>query len=302
MIQAKKIIGHQKQINFLKKIIKNDLTNQAYLFSGPEKVGKFTIAQEWAKAIILNQKFLAQKISSQKIISDLLILKPTSLEKKQKKIEQKIGVDEIREILKELTFYPSQGKYRVLIIDQAHLLTIQAQNALLKTIEEPNNTSFIILVTHQEKKILATIKSRCQIINFSLVSTQEMLQNNYEKEIVYFSMGRPGIAQEIKSSQIKRAKYQNFLVDLKNIFSANFSINQRFDLAEKLAKNEIKTKEMLDFWIWILWLKAHKEKSLLKKYFFYTKITQLNSLLEKISNSHANLRLQLENLFLNFSK
>ena len=139
-------IGNKKAVTLLEKTIQSGKVSQAYLFSGPEAVGKFTLAKFFSRAIISNQSFTSIlrniKVNAGKdnFLLDLIVLSPDVEEKNGIIREKDIPIEKIRNAQKELTLYPYQGKYKVLIINDAHKLTEQSQNALLKTLEEPNST------------------------------------------------------------------------------------------------------------------------------------------------------------------
>jgi len=290
-------IGHERQINFLRKITSDNNLAQAYIFSGPEKIGKFTLAKFWAQSLIYQKPLFA----GEKLVfsDDLLIITPLLKEKGNRMEEKDISVKTVREMSQKLSLYPGTGEKRVLIIDQAQRLTVEAQNALLKNMEEPNDTSLIILITHKEKDILDTVKSRCQIVNFSLVPTSVMLKAGWDKETVYFSMGRPGIARELKDNAGRKKEYQETFQDLQNLLQRNFPVFQRFQMAEKYALDKTVLINRLNFWIWILWLRAYREADFQLKKSLYLKIESIEKSLEKITDSNVNFRLETENLILN---
>lgn len=286
------IIGHQKQIKFLREAIENKKTSQAYLFTGPEGVGKFLVAEYFSEKLISNSK--------SRINPDLIIVKPEKIKKGKLIKEKKIDVETIRESQKELSFYPHSGKCKVLVVDDAHKLTLSAQNALLKSIEEPNGTSVIILISGRDEEILPTVKSRCQRINFNLVHTglirEKIVQAN-SREISFFSMGRPGLAVKMKEDndffESKKKDFEEF----RKFFSMN--INERIDLAEKGAKNNTQLFEKLEFWTWILRFQIYRNLENRRKVkSFAEAIKKINKTIEILKTTNANTRLVLENLLI----
>ncbi|PIP27427.1 MAG: DNA polymerase III subunit delta', partial [Candidatus Moranbacteria bacterium CG23_combo_of_CG06-09_8_20_14_all_39_10] len=159
------IIGHQKIINLLDRAIAKDAVSHAYLFSGPESVGKFTVALDFAERLIGN-------IDS--ISSDLISIKPEIEENKGVIKKLDIKIEAIRNLLHKLSLTSVGGRYKVVIIDDADRLNRTAQNALLKTLEEPNAKVVLILVCQDERKLLPTIISRCQKMRFGLVKEAEI--------------------------------------------------------------------------------------------------------------------------------
>lgn len=317
------MIGHQKIIKLLSQSIEKNKVAQAYLFSGPEGVGKFTLAKKFARNLISgkNLTILRNMVrngngsgseprdgdgKSKKFLSDLIILEPEIEEKKGVTKERDIKIERIRDVQKEMSLFPSQGNYRALIIDNAHKMNKVSQNALLKTIEEPNETSIIILVTHEEGKLLPTVKSRCQKIRFNLVADSEiekLLENaeilrkgsTFKNKIISFSAGRPGWA--VKMARDKKELYsrENALEELKKISVMN--IVQRLEMAEEFSKNIPEAIKKLELWIWIMHSGAMKNFGNAPR--FFKIIEKLENSADELKNTNANGRLVLENLIIN---
>ncbi|MFH0969050.1 MAG: AAA family ATPase [Patescibacteria group bacterium] len=289
-------IGNQKIVQFLSKVAGSNKIAQAYLFSGPERVGKFTLAKIFAKSLI--QRKPSKLENDNKNIPDLIIIEPEVEEKKGVIKEKDIKIEKIREIQKDLALFPYSGKFKVLIINNAHRMTVSAQNALLKILEEPNETSVIILITHEESKILPTIKSRCQKLSFSLASAEEIVNivsdSKEAKKLAVFSMGRPGLALEIKENK-DIFDLRNEHLNCLNRFHS-MGINERFNLSEKLSSNISELINFLEFWVWIIRIEALKRGE--RKFFNFQTIEKIGKSLEIIKNTNANVRLVIENLFL----
>lgn len=184
------IVGQDNIINILKNQIKTDSISHAYLFSGIRGTGKTSTAKVFAKSICcLNNKdgeacnecASCQNINSGES-SDILEIDAASNR----------GIDEIRDLKEKVAYMPNFGKYKVYIIDEVHMLTNEAFNALLKTLEEPPQHVVFIFATTESNKILPTILSRCQRFDFArieanvmvnhLSSILEQKQISYEKE------------------------------------------------------------------------------------------------------------------------
>ncbi len=295
-------IGNSKAVNLLNKAIENNKISQAYLFSGPESVGKFALAKIFANSIISEKNIFKNDTMSpskkEKSELDLIIIEPEIEEKKGIKKEKDIKIEQIRNAQKDLILYPYSGKKKVLIINNAHRMTVSAQNALLKSLEEPNKTSVIILVTHNDQAIISTIKSRCQKINFILADEEELkkiLKDEKNKEIVEFSMGRPGLALKMKENKEEFDARKKDFEEIKKFSS--LGINERFSLAEKMAVNLAETIKKLDFWIWIIRLESRKKRQR-KDFFNFKTIEKIEKALETIKRTNANAKLVIENLFL----
>jgi DNA polymerase-3 subunit delta' len=153
------IIGQERALLPLQKALQTGKINHAYLFVGPAGIGKFTAAQDFARAIIIGTDPQGEAYVKEKVHPDFMVVE---------KLESKtlIGIEQInREMEPWLALKPYRSSRRVVIIKDAHLLSIPAANALLKTLEEPPGHAVIILVS-DEQNLLETIISRCQVIRF----------------------------------------------------------------------------------------------------------------------------------------
>jgi DNA polymerase-3 subunit delta' len=162
----KDVLGHEKPIRFLKQAIKNNKVGHSYLFLGNEGIGRKFVALQFAKAInCLNRtdeedscdKCLSCKKIDQNIHPDILVLEPSG---------QTLKVDQVREMQKDLSFQPYEGRRRICILTAADRMAPNMSNTLLKTLEEPPLHTVIILIANSERFLLPTIISRCQSIHF----------------------------------------------------------------------------------------------------------------------------------------
>ncbi len=181
------IVGQKYIIQTLRNAIKYDRIGHAYLFAGPRGTGKTSTAKVFARALNCQDDSSiepcgecepCQKIENGRSI-DVVEIDAASNR----------GVDEIRELREKIKFYPGEGGYKVYIIDEVHMLTKEAFNALLKTLEEPPPSVVFVLATTEPFKVISTIHSRCQRFDFSLLSLsdiQQRLQFICEKEDVEY--------------------------------------------------------------------------------------------------------------------
>jgi DNA polymerase III subunit delta' len=288
-------IGNQKTFNLLAKSLKNGQLNHAYIFSGPEHVGKFTLAKMFAFGAISGSELGKETDALNKNAQlDLLVIAPEISEKKGVSKMRDIPIESIRDAQKSLSLFPFQGKYKIMLIDEAQKMSTSAQNALLKMLEEPNPTTIIILVTSEVDRLLATVQSRCQTINFGLVGDEEIL-DFFPQNVVSLSAGRPGLAKIIIENKEEFDFRSEAILDFDKIVSG--SINERLVLAEEFSKNIGKTLDKLNFWLWEMRKKAFLAKDFERRN-LYAGMEKIETSMSVLKRTNANARLVLETLFL----
>lgn len=166
------IIGQDSVVLALKNAILQDKVNHGYIFTGPRGVGKTTFARIFAKAInCLDFKDdLCNKCANCAAINE------NTLDLVEIDAASNNGVDEIRSLIEQVSLYPNQLKYKVYIIDEVHMLSKAAFNALLKTLEEPPSYAVFILATTELHKVPLTILSRVQKFDFSLYLKEDIIK------------------------------------------------------------------------------------------------------------------------------
>ena len=152
------IVGQNHIVSVLKNAIDKDQISHAYLFYGSRGTGKTSIAKIFANEVNGNEIYQKENV-------DIIEIDAASNN----------GVDEVRDIKEAIKFLPTEGKYKVYIIDEVHMLTTAAFNALLKTLEEPPAHVIFILATTEIHKIPATILSRCQRFEFKNLSQEQLV-------------------------------------------------------------------------------------------------------------------------------
>jgi len=173
------IVGQEHIVTTIKNAIKKNALTHAYLFSGSRGTGKTSSARIIAKALNClniqkeyepcNECENCQSINNGRLV-DLIEIDAASNR----------GIDEIRDLREKILFTPTQGKVKVYIIDEVHMLTKEAFNALLKTLEEPPEHAYFILATTEAHKIPETIISRCQQFNFKRIEINDIIKRLQE--------------------------------------------------------------------------------------------------------------------------
>jgi len=168
------VVGQEHITSILKNSIKQNRLAHAYLFTGPRGIGKTSCARILAKSLnCLKGPTLTpcEECSSCREISQGRNLDVIEIDGASNR-----GIDEIRTLRENVKFSPTAGKYKVYIIDEVHMLTTEAFNALLKTLEEPPAHVKFIFATTQPQKVISTILSRCQRFDFRLIPVVKIIQ------------------------------------------------------------------------------------------------------------------------------
>jgi len=294
------IIGNERVADVLEKSYKSGKLAHAYLFEGPEHMGKKTLALNFCRLILEDDREnICQNV-------DLMILGPNESEKQ-------ITIKEIRDLENSLSLYPYSSKYKIAIIEQAEKMNKAAANALLKTLEEPSKTTILILLTSNSKNMLDTIKSRCQILKFLPVKKESLekflkdkISDKSETErIIEISGYKPGKVIEFANDRKKIAELMESISDFSNVIGK--SENEKLDRAEIVAGKEFEEiVNLLDLWtIYFrkLLIREYKKqnqiqitKSVLTR--IKERIDLINKTKEDVLTKNINTRLAIENLFL----
>ncbi|MFP4213118.1 MAG: DNA polymerase III subunit gamma/tau [Desulfohalobiaceae bacterium] len=169
------VLGQQGVCNILSRAAALDKLAPAYMFSGTRGVGKTTVARILAKAVNCRQAPAAEPCNQCKLCRQ--ITQGISMDVQEVDGASHTGVDHVRKLNEEVGYSPLEGRYKIIIIDEAHMLSRSAFNALLKTLEEPPGHAMFILATTEPHKFPATIVSRCQHFNFKLVPARDLVRH-----------------------------------------------------------------------------------------------------------------------------
>ena len=167
------VVGQEHITKTLQNSVAAGKIGHAYLFCGPRGTGKTTTARLLAKAVNCLHEDLAQRPCDECAVCQT-INQGRFLDLIEIDAASNTGVDDIRDLRDKINFAPNQGRYKVYIIDEVHMLSTAAFNALLKTLEEPPAHAIFVLATTEEHKVPLTIKSRCQQFNFRLLTVVEI--------------------------------------------------------------------------------------------------------------------------------
>lgn len=316
------VVGQGNIAEMLSKSLEYNRISHAYIFAGPKGVGKAKMALELAKAIncIDNPVDSCDKCQNCRKIEhfnhpDVIWIKPDG---------NSIKIDQIRELQRDFHYKASGSKYKVFVIENAELMTIQAANSLLKFLEEPNSHTVAILLVENYNQLLATIKSRCQTLLFSHIDPYDLAKTikseEFKESDILIASHLTQNIDEVKSLATSEqfAQMRNIMIEWNenirnNNYQALFSIN------DKIMKNDYIKEQLPQFLdlliIWyrdILNIKLNRKSSIVYKDFedILSKqalhITELN-LIDKIEliiqakkklSSYVNPQVTLEELVL----
>ncbi len=247
------IVGHDKGLSRLKEIVEKKAYSHAYLFVGPEKIGKTHLAKHFAKSLLCKQPKDGEpcdNCSSCKLLDlgnqpDFLLFDG----------HENLNVEEIRNLIHFLELKPYQSQVKVALISHAERMSVSAANSFLKTLEEPAPNTIIILTCENDGNILPTIKSRTQIIRFSFVprgkiadylSKKYSLAPDKAEELVGFSAGKIGLATSLAEDIEKTERLKLFLRQFLTVLSKK-SYAEAILLAGSLAEEKESLIEHLNF-------------------------------------------------------
>jgi len=249
------IIGHDKILDFFDKVIEKGNLSHAYLFVGPEQVGKKTIAQEIGSKLL---KTTREKLNTNPDYNFSAQL----FDEKEGKTKKNITIAQMRGLREYLSHRSYAGGYKIAIIDNANKMNIGAANALLKTLEEPSEKTVMFLITDNDTALPQTIRSRCQTIYFSLVSDVLTKGIESDKEKIKLAQGRPGRLISWQENKDNFADYKNEIDRFNTLLGKPFF--EKLKIVEELfgdKSDHIAAREKLDS-VLSIWQSQVREKML----------------------------------------
>lgn len=245
------IIGQGHIVGTLKNAIQKNRLAHAYLFAGPRGVGKTSTARILAKA--LNCKDGPTVKPCQKCSSCIEISQGRSLDVIEIDGASNRGIDEIRTLRENVKFSPVQGKSKIYIIDEVHMLTTEAFNALLKTLEEPPEFVKFIFATTQAHKVISTILSRCQRLDFRRIPTMEIIAQlerivkgeniDIDKQVLFaIAKSSDGSLRDAESILDQLVSFSKEKISLKDVISVLGLVEQEalFAITDKIIQKDAK--------------------------------------------------------------
>ncbi len=239
------IVGHKKQWDFLNRKFSLKKLSHAYLFVGPEEIGKKSFAKEFIKAINcrescnVNKKEQCQscRMVDQDNNPDTLIVSQDG--------NSEIQIAQIRAVQNFLSLKPYYGDFKAVVIDNADRMNQEAQSCFLKTLEEPRGNTILILVSARPEMLMTTILSRCQLVKFLPVGHREIenyLVENHStaknaKELAMISEGKIGRAIKFSLDEGKVKEEQRLLTDILKVCDQDLSL--KFKYAKDLPDGKL---------------------------------------------------------------
>ena len=261
------VIGQTRVISLLQRSLERESLAHAYLLVGPPHVGKMTLALNLAQALNCQatERPCGECASCQKIVSanhaDVQVIGLTqNVDSAEAKLRTEIGIDQIRQMQHSASLPPFEGKYKLYIIEGAELLSTEAANCLLKTLEEPTGKVVFILLTTNDGLLPVTVVSRCQRLELSPLAATEVettlnsrwgIEPQKAKLLARLSHGCLGWALSAASDDgllQQRVEKMDRLLDI-----INADYEERFayanQLATQFAQHRGLVQEVLDLWL-----------------------------------------------------
>ncbi len=251
--QAWPVIGHEWAVVNLDRAVSERRIAQSYLISGPAHIGKTTLARALAMALNCESRTNRPDLTcrSCKLIQadhhpDVQVIEPDGL---------RLKIDQVRALQHDLALSPIEGKFRVAIFDQFELATTEAQNALLKTLEEPPSYAVLVVLAADPELLLPTIVSRCQLLTLRPLTIGQVhkaltehwgVETDRAQLLAHLSGGRLGWAVEAAKNPARLVARSKLLDDLIKLLKSDRVA--RFAYAEELTHKTDHAHEAIETW------------------------------------------------------
>jgi len=250
------LLGHEWAVNLLRQHIVHDAVRHAYLFAGPPGVGRRTLAIRFARALsCTNPPAPGESCGTCRTCQQIEAMQYPDLSVVQAESEGAVlKIDQVREVNHSLSLKPYQSKYRVALFLRFQEANLNAQNALLKTLEEAPGHAILILTADNAEQLLPTIISRCEIMRLRALpieAVEEHLQQNGASPgdarlLAHLSNGRLGFALRLMTDPEGLKSRAERLDDLRELMPATRV--KKFSYADKLAKDKDTFRRVLMLW------------------------------------------------------
>ncbi len=290
------ILGHASQLQQLEQDLTTDNLAHAYLFSGSDQIGKFTIAKRFAPIIQCpnqgcNNCPTCLQIEKGHHFDTIQLLDDGA----------SIKIKDLRDTIERVSM-SNQGNYTIVLIEKAERMTRESSNCLLKTLEEPPKKTLFILTSHKAEYLLDTIISRARTINFK-PQPNEILAKELKTKFpatspearqlaINIACGKPGKAIALLEDEEYFTSIKTIQEEINKIFSGN-SLAERFRYIKTLSEDKIALNEFLTLFTLTLNRKIRQNPSPQ-----YYKLLESSQKIPKLLNHNTNTRLLLENLML----
>ena len=259
-------VGHDRAVAALQRGLDSDRVSHSFLIAGPPQVGKTTLAIDIARAVNCESDDRpcsncgqCRRISSG-MHPDVRIV---GLEKARSgRLRTHISIEQVRDVQRETSLLPFEGRYRVIIFENAELFSEEAANSLLKTLEEPPERVLIVLVATDTRSLLPTIVSRCRLVQLrpvpaamiaDLLIERKSLSEDRAREIAGLASGRAGWAVQAAEDPDMLKRVSNVLDEVESVVSS--PLTERFDYAASLADRFPRDRRSVysDLELWLSW-------------------------------------------------
>jgi DNA polymerase-3 subunit delta' len=252
------IIGHEWAVQLLKQHVIQGIHRQAYLITGPERIGRRTLAIRFAQAINCSQPISpgVPCLDCPSCGQIQRMIHPDLTVVEADRVGGQLKVDQIRDLQHGLSLAPYDAKYRIAILLRFEEANRQAANALLKTLEEPPSQVILLLTATSIEQLLPTIVSRCELIRLRPIPPEVIklgLGTNWQVPpdeaglLAHLSTGRPGYAVQLFQTPELLSSRKIWLDELSELLAANRV--ERFNYADTMTKDTRLSREKLKIWL-----------------------------------------------------